>query len=339
MNKNLIIRTLEDTCQGKNLIFQILEEESILYVYINREAENNLDYENLQERIYTALTELNIPNLLGIALYSRERGQYDPDWESYRALSALSSIQTELIDLDRQAEISLDEEAELELSKYCFIRNHLLLTSELVSPSLEVCKIVAFVHNLSELEKQQILSRLESYFKSKQRPSGEQFSEKIKNGLTSIIELAEKNERQLSIWLSRYCFNPTETMFIVQKVFDFEAKKAAAKQTAACAAKQAAKQTAQAAAKQAVRERQSKFLEKIITFLIPVIIFLLIPAPVKGIVVSIFLSLLLSLLLSFLIAIFIILIVFTRRRTDGESYGGGSGGSYGGGDCGGGGGG
>jgi len=239
MNEELIIQTLENACQEVDLTFQIVREESILHIYIDREPKSNLNYNILQKNIYSTILKLNIPNLKSIYLYSRETGQLDPDW--YLELSTIedsfelerSKIEANKISLDKSiesAEIKQNSEIELDLSKFCLIRNRLLLTSDIVSPSQKICELVTFFDNLSASEKKQILPLLEGYFRSQAKLNYSEFSEEIQNWLTQITELNENEHRKASIWLSRYCFDTTKTMSRVEKVLDFEAEKAAAKQ-------------------------------------------------------------------------------------------------------------
>ncbi len=82
MDSELIIQVLNDACQDDNLNFQIILQESTLHIYINREANSELDYAQILHKISDALTTLNI-SWEGFWLYSRVIGELEPDWQTY----------------------------------------------------------------------------------------------------------------------------------------------------------------------------------------------------------------------------------------------------------------
>ncbi|MDJ0902013.1 MAG: phage holin family protein [Xenococcus sp. MO_188.B8] len=82
MDSELIIQALNNACQDDNLNFQVVLRESILYIYINREVNSEIDYTQLVQNISDALKNLNI-SWEGFWLYSRVMGELEPDWQTY----------------------------------------------------------------------------------------------------------------------------------------------------------------------------------------------------------------------------------------------------------------
>ncbi len=82
MDSELIAKILDNACQYDNLNFQVVLQESILHIYINREVDSKLDYAQLVNNITDALIALNI-SWGGFWLYSRVMGEIEPDWQTY----------------------------------------------------------------------------------------------------------------------------------------------------------------------------------------------------------------------------------------------------------------
>ena len=82
MDSELIVKALNDACQDDKLNFQIVVQESILHIYINREVDSEPNYAQLINKISEILTTLNI-SWEGFWLYSRIMGEIEPDWQTY----------------------------------------------------------------------------------------------------------------------------------------------------------------------------------------------------------------------------------------------------------------
>ena len=119
---------------------------------------------------------------------------------------------------------SCESLSSIDLSQFCFIRNKLLLTSQLTAPPKKIIETILFFHNLSALEKQMVLPSLEKIFKSRGSAESEGFSEEIQKWLQSIAQNDSENFRKAAIWLSRYCLDSEKTLAEVNVVI--EAKKA-----------------------------------------------------------------------------------------------------------------
>ncbi|GAB4543676.1 MAG: hypothetical protein Tsb0014_37460 [Pleurocapsa sp.] len=261
MDRELIIQTLKNACDDRNLRFQVITEDSLWHIYINRKTDRIPDYSLLSATIEKAIARLNIPDLEGLWLYSRVLGEIEPDWQTFIELnlfpttlgesqrltdtplkdSSLAAIKTENqestaiesedliqnVDSDfsnEESEVSQD----FTLSSYCFIQNQGLLSSSLLPPQLKIAKIVQFLHNLPDYAQQQTLPLLQTYFQRRKLPDISDLTVGIQNWFKQITDLSQPETRKAAIWLSRYCFEPEATMSQIQSVLDAEAVKAAA---------------------------------------------------------------------------------------------------------------
>lgn len=83
MDRELIVQAIENTYAKNDLRFQVIWYKARLHIYINRAADNILDYSTLINIIETAVTNLRIYDLEGFWLYSRIIGEVKPDWQRY----------------------------------------------------------------------------------------------------------------------------------------------------------------------------------------------------------------------------------------------------------------
>ena len=91
MTEKQILKALADACQDDTLRFQIIIQDGVLYVYINRPLEAELDYQELESKIQAAINSMNL-DFQEIALYSRVLGKIEPDWQS------ISDLETDRLD-------------------------------------------------------------------------------------------------------------------------------------------------------------------------------------------------------------------------------------------------
>ena len=82
MDDQVLIHILETACSEENLIFQVIEQERYLHVFLNREADQVLDYQVVGRKIFQAFSRLSLTDIDGVCLYSRVLGQEEPDWEA-----------------------------------------------------------------------------------------------------------------------------------------------------------------------------------------------------------------------------------------------------------------
>lgn len=82
MDDQVLIHILEIACSEENLVFQVVEQDRHLHVFLNREPEQVLDYQVVGKKIYQALSRLSLTDVDGVGLYSRVLGEEEPDWEA-----------------------------------------------------------------------------------------------------------------------------------------------------------------------------------------------------------------------------------------------------------------
>lgn len=96
--------------------------------------------------------------------------------------------------------------------EYCFISDRKLLTDTAPDPDRNIMRMVKFVHHLSESDRHQLLSILNSYFQEGITPGLEDTLPAIQNWFEQLKALPPDRQDIFFIWLSRYCFNPTRTL-------------------------------------------------------------------------------------------------------------------------------
>ncbi|MEL6496212.1 MAG: hypothetical protein AAFQ41_13980 [Cyanobacteria bacterium J06623_7] len=95
MTEEQILKEIASACADKTLRFQIIIQDCVLYVYINRPAQAKLDYQQLESKIQTAVHNIQ-PNFQEIALYSRVLGEIEPDWQSVPDTAAIALNSTQI---------------------------------------------------------------------------------------------------------------------------------------------------------------------------------------------------------------------------------------------------
>ena len=81
MSEEQIIQAIASVCGDSTIHFQIIVQDDILHVYINRQTE--LDYQLITQQIYAAVASIKSLTFRGIYLYSRFLGETEPDWQRY----------------------------------------------------------------------------------------------------------------------------------------------------------------------------------------------------------------------------------------------------------------
>lgn len=117
------------------------------------------------------------------------------------------------------------------LAVYCFVTNKKLLTSKIISPDREIMRLVKFFHHLSDNNKQKILPAVDIYFKLAKTTNIANLSVGVQKWFSQITELNDDQRLQISIWLSRYCYDSSATLaefkaLVEQNVAIAAAKKA-----------------------------------------------------------------------------------------------------------------
>lgn len=271
MTEEQILNAIADACKDHTLRFQLIIQDRALHVYINRPAQAELDYRNLQLRIKTAISNSAAGKFSEVWLYCRILGKIEADWQSSINLDSTCLDSTNMADMstmmeaitdavaathsiverieqelkvpesfasdpfydfeelpttaDDNAEVNLDpsvsiDEAvlQLDLQKYCFIRNRRLLYAVLTAPKENIAQLVDIFDRLEQSSKRSQLPILEQYFEQSLMPNLDDFAAVLQSWWTAVIMLDSDQKRQLAIWLSRYCHHPEQTKITIQEV-------------------------------------------------------------------------------------------------------------------------
>ncbi|MEO0947431.1 MAG: hypothetical protein AAFY11_04675 [Cyanobacteria bacterium J06641_5] len=228
MDAAALEQILDKACQDSRLCFQIVRQNSYLYIYINREEEAPLDLDTIAVTIHQEIASLQLSGVEFLALYSRIMGNTDPDWEQEIALKTLPDAASDR-DFEARDEVSITlgqksilnsveaivpepEPEALDLAQYCFVRNKLFLTSDMnVAPEPVARAILAF-HDLTRAQKNLALPCLEAYLKNAVIPPSESLPMELQTWFQSILALSEDLPRKFKIWMSRYCYDPEKAI-------------------------------------------------------------------------------------------------------------------------------
>ncbi len=176
-----------------------------LVVMINRPAHLTLDYQHLTSWFQTTISA-HYPQVKHLVLYSRPMGQQAADWKTQIRLS--QPLPSPLG----------DPEEPLDLSRFCFIDDRLLLTADLPKPPTEVGQAIVAFHRLTSAQKREILPLLSTLFNNPSAVSTVELSVEGTLWLEPLKSLNPHHLRLLSIWLSRYCLNPSATLQQLESV-------------------------------------------------------------------------------------------------------------------------
>ncbi len=110
MSEEQILNAITKYCQDDNIVFQIITQNTKLYIYINRETEDNIDYEKLKNNILLAISNLDDLKIKEVYLYSRISGNIEPDWQTIINLEQDNTNKTEL------EIVAIDSESDLGVS-------------------------------------------------------------------------------------------------------------------------------------------------------------------------------------------------------------------------------
>ena len=153
MAPELIAQVLNDACQDDKLNFQIVLQESIVHIYINRETDSELDYNQLINHITDSLITLD-KSWEGFWLYSRIMGKIEPDWQTYVELPVdLSDNQAD--PLIEQTE-DLIEEAQESLKRLKYLKDKdMMALEELDDAILNKNSFLLIMESAEEVDKSQ----------------------------------------------------------------------------------------------------------------------------------------------------------------------------------------
>ncbi|VEP14770.1 membrane hypothetical protein [Hyella patelloides LEGE 07179] len=244
---------IADVDQYERLHFQIVMQDDVLHLYINRETDEDCDYQKLTDLLSSVIIDLEIVEPKKIWFYSRILGEVEPDWQTLIEIETdnLATVDTnknpeieqesenvpeiqllasESLELESQKDADIlvtvdgvEKEPEFDLAQYCFIRNQRLLNAELIPPRLNIAQLITTLDRFSEFNRRSQLLILEAYFLNATNPDLSDCDSEVKAWWTDILELSPDENRKLAIWLSRYCYNSEQTLAITEAVFAAQA--------------------------------------------------------------------------------------------------------------------
>ncbi len=186
-----------------------LEESSTISVKKSEEESEGKSNEKSDEK-YEEKSSKEFP-LKILKIQSIIEGAMQPDWQIKQSFSDLENLGEETFDF-------ANYQPQINLSEYCFTRNKALLTSKIKPPPSAVANIIYLYHKLPDNQKLEIIPTLKEILRSSKPPSidTETLSKSAQLLLENIQNLEEEKIRKASIWLSRYCFNPVETLLFIE---------------------------------------------------------------------------------------------------------------------------
>jgi hypothetical protein len=106
--------------------------------------------------------------------------------------------------------------ADRPISDYCFIRNPMLLTSEIQPPSQLLAQLLQDFHQLGEPAQRDLLPHFNGWFRQQAFPQELPWSPEQRAWIDRPA-LEGNDLRRAPIWFSRYCHNPTEVADYIEK--------------------------------------------------------------------------------------------------------------------------
>jgi len=250
MNQSEIETLLKNLFADPNLDFQVAYQEQYLQVVVNYDPTVSVDRTVLLDYIQEAVNSLKLPEVAFLALYTREIGQSEPDWTTCVELlnpdpdrendevsvgeklheeelmvtqfsnpRENSEENSDLISLEADnPPIASNEETNAPettlLRDYCFIRDRSLLNTEILPPPPAVAQLVASFHQLNLTEKQELLPMMPQLLQQERPENITAVS--AQEWIEELFDLSEENLPKLALWLSRYCFDPEQTLLTIE---------------------------------------------------------------------------------------------------------------------------
>ena len=206
MNEQELAQWLEQALADLRLRVQVKAQplqsspgDYALVIMINHPAHVALDHERLTAWFQKAIPS-RYPQVKRLALYSRPIGQQQANWKTQVRLAP-------------EAATGRGDPADSpDLSRYCFVQDRQLLTADLPQPSSVVRQAVLGFHNLTAGQKEEVLPLLPTLFRNPGAVSTAMLSVDAALWLEPLKSLNPHELRLLSVWLSRYCFNPSRAL-------------------------------------------------------------------------------------------------------------------------------
>jgi hypothetical protein len=110
-----------------------------------------------------------------------------------------------------------ETDAKRQLSDYCFVRNSMLLTSKIQPPSGHLSQLLMAFHGLGESAQMELLAHFSDWFRQKGFPQDLPWSPEQRAWIEDST-LEDSDPRRASIWFSRYCRDPAETVQAIEQL-------------------------------------------------------------------------------------------------------------------------
>ena len=177
--------------------------------------------------IASGLKKLSVRDMDTVMIYGKAQASDRPDWtyrlrfkdlkekstdpfaEDVSQVQQLSSTQSSST---QPSPTQSSSEPPLDLTEYCFTRNKSLLSGNLTLPSKAVIAAVLLFASLSNHQKLALIPHIDKLLRKPESLSDEALDDKSESWIAAVVGLEGNDLRKLSIWLSRYCINPVETV-------------------------------------------------------------------------------------------------------------------------------
>jgi hypothetical protein len=226
VNEAQLLHRLQQVFPAANYCYQLVIQDNLVAIYLNYPEAPGPQPAELVNPIQTAIAPLSWGEIEQVYLLGRQLGNTDPDWEvpleirpapaspqppiTAEPSSAALGSEVDSVLPDAAPSETMEEIERSPWQAYCFTRNQKLLTSELVLPSEDIGQLVYQFHLLSVEDKQLILPLLDEFFRGKGNLDNLDLEDP--DWVNSLVGLPLNQQRKASIWLSRYCINPTATL-------------------------------------------------------------------------------------------------------------------------------
>ncbi|MGF1576457.1 MAG: M48 family metalloprotease [Cyanophyceae cyanobacterium] len=225
-----LTQLLQSALKTDQLVLQVKRKDPNIMIMINRDPElGPVDHEALASWFQTSLQSLQDPGLTTLMLYSRLKGQQDPDWQN--RISLVSEIVAERPESPPAEPTPVEptpfeassspaspppssHDEAFDLSSYSFTRNDLLIRTSLPEPPTAIGALIRAFDGLATADQAFLLPRLDTFLKDPATGHIELTGgdPAVGRWLQQIRELDDTELRTFTIWLSRYCYDPSKTM-------------------------------------------------------------------------------------------------------------------------------
>jgi len=201
---------MNKTLNAKGMHVQVRQRGSEYQLLV--EAKQAPAKQEMVPWVMQGLRRLAITRLETVTIYGKSQQSSKPNWQYRTRIVSQNPRPDSTNELSPQKLQVASAEPSLDLSEYCFTRNQSLLRGKLTLPSKPVCKAVIAFALLPNAQKLAVMPHCTKLL-CKPEPVEEAALEKeSQEWIEQVINLESNDLRKLSIWLSRYCVEPAETI-------------------------------------------------------------------------------------------------------------------------------